>query len=67
MNAAEFTAFLAECLDPGTEAGRAMLTPLRVRSDQDRVLAVQVASLVSHRRGSKPITVDNPLMLPPCF
>jgi hypothetical protein len=68
MTPAEFQQFLAECLDPTTEAGRSVLTPTRVRTPQDFDLAKSVAKLLdSGWRSSKPITLDCPSCLPPCF
>jgi hypothetical protein len=67
MTSIEFERFIAECLDPDTEAGRRMLTPTRVRTPQDLELAQQAAKLMSHRSGAKPIAVESPAFLPPCF
>jgi hypothetical protein len=66
MRLDQFTAFLAECMDPDTPEGAAFLTPARRAPDeQDQRLAQRVAQLAAP--GRHPLSVDTPELLPPCF
>lgn len=67
MTPSEFQAFLSESLDPRSAHGRRLLTPQRVRTPADQALAEKVSLLVGHRHGRKPLPIDNPELLPPCF
>ena len=67
MNARQFERFLADCLDPDSPRGRALLAPRRVRTEDELKAAQLLDELTRGQRNSRPLVPDAPEALPPCF